>query len=375
MGAVGKTHYTRNELTLAGKLLLAGYIGAGNHGDDAMMYGFASYAEMHGFSISLLSGSPDATQRDFNIPSYDRRNSGQIQRAIEECDALVFPGGSIFQDATSTRSVFYYASLVKKAKQAGKKVLLLGQGVGPLTSFLGKRSALGAFQSADVVSVRDPGSVQTLQSLGFKGKIHVTADSAFLMPKPVIANDAEGFAVGGMTSVGIAARPLGKSVDVVSLMGDFCRLLYQSGKMPVLIAMDRNEDLPLNLEISKQQGGRIPDIHKSMTPMQVQARIARMDCVVAMRLHAGILATTVDVPPLMISYDPKVQAYSRILDIGSAVALEGLTAQRLFDQFSAFNKDRERNAKLISKKREELTKAALRNIELLVETVGTVARS
>jgi polysaccharide pyruvyl transferase CsaB len=360
---------------LAGNLLLAGYIGCGNHGDNAMMYGFTRAAENQGYSCVVLSGDPDAIHRDFNIRALDRKSGEQIDRGIAESDALVFPGGSIFQDVTSVRSVFYYANLIKKAKAAKKKVLLLGQGVGPLTTYLGKKAAAGAFQMADVVAVRDPGSVQSLQTLGVKGKIHVTADCGFLlMPGP--KNDEEGgFAVGGMRVAGIAPRPLGRGRDVATLMGEFCRLLYQSGTMPVLIAMDQVEDVPLNNEISKRQGGRIPDIHRSTTPMQIQSRMSRMDCVVAMRLHAGILATTVDVPALMINYDPKVAAFARMLDIGSSMNLEGLTAQRMLDTFTAFTKDRDRNVKLVARKREELTRAAGKNIELLLETVNVSAKT
>ena len=287
---------TRKHLTLAGNLLLAGYIGCGNHGDNAMMYGFTRAAENQGYSVVVLSGDPDATHRDFSTRAFDRKSSSQVDRAIAECDALVFPGGSVFQDVTSVRSVFYYANLIKKAKAAKKKILLLGQGVGPLTTFLGKRTAAGAFQMADVIAVRDPGSVQALTSLGVKGKIHITADPAYLLLPGPKSDEEGGFAVGGMKVAGIAPRPLGRGRDVATLMGEFCRLLYQSGTMPVLIAMDTAEDLPLNNEISKRQGGRIPDIHRSTTPMQIQSRMSRMDCVVAMRLHAGILATTVDVP-------------------------------------------------------------------------------
>ena len=359
---------------MAGNLLLAGYIGAGNHGDDAMMYGFLTAAENVGFDCAVLSGFPDDTQRNFNVRSYQRKDNAQIERAIAECDALVFPGGSIFQDVTSTRSVYYYANLVKRAKSAGKKVLLLGQGVGPLGSFLGKRMSLGAFKMADVVAVRDPASMQTLKNLGYTGKVHLTADSAFLLPKPAKSDEEIGFAVGQMKSVGVAPRPLGKGRDIAALIGDFCRLLYQSGSMPVLIAMDKEEDIPLNLEIAKQQGGRIPDLHKSVTPMQIQQRIARMDGIVAMRLHAGILATTVGVPPLMISYDPKVSAFARMLDIGSALALDGLTPQRLMDAHIAFSKDRERNARIVERKREELLKLARKNVELTLEAVPTSAK-
>lgn len=339
-----------------------------------MMYGFTRAVENQGYSVVILSGDPDSTHRDFNIRAFDRRSGSQVDRAIAECDALVFPGGSVFQDVTSVKSVFYYANLIKKAKAAKKKVLMLGQGVGPLTTFLGKRTAAQAFQMVDVLAVRDPTSVQTLHSIGVKGKVHVSADPAFLLLPGPRSDEEGGFAVGGMRVCGIAPRPL-KGRDVATLIGEFCRLLYQSGTMPVLIAMDTVEDRPLNDAISKRQGGRIPDIHKSQTPMQIQQRMSRMDCVVAMRLHAGILATTVDIPTMMISYDPKVSAFARTLDIGPALSLEGLTAQRMLDQFTAFSKDRERNVKIVARKREELIKLAGKNIELLLETVPVGAKS
>src|SRR6185312_173871 len=116
----------------------------------------------------------------------------------------------------------------------------------------------------------------------------------------------------GMKTIGISAKPLDKKTDVAGLFGEFCRLMFQSGHMPVLLEMDKEEDRQLLDEISKKQGGRIPDLRKLTTPMQVQQRIDRMDAVVSMRLHAGILATTVGVPSLMVSYDPKVTAFAKL---------------------------------------------------------------
>jgi polysaccharide pyruvyl transferase WcaK-like protein len=138
--------------------------------------------------------------------------------------------------------------------------------------------------------------------------------------------------------------------------------------------MDRHEDGPLIEEISKRHGGRIPDLRKAQTPMQIQQRIARMEGMVAMRLHGGILAASVGVPPLMVSYDPKVSAFSRMLDLGPAVGLEGLTPTRLLDTFTAFHKERARNVKILERKREELYNLAQQNITILRETVGTSAR-
>lgn len=353
---------------MAGTLLLAGYLGAGNHGDDAMAFGFATEMSKRGFECTTLSGNPDETFKHYKMRSYPRKEGRSIDRALAEADALVFPGGSIFQDATSLASVLYYGNLVNKAKAAGKKILLLGQGAGPLNSFLGKRSASAAFNKADLVTVRDPASLQTLQGIGVRGKIHVTADCAFLLPPP-LQDDTESFAVGGMRAVGVAARPLGKGIDVANIVGEFCRLMYQSGTMPVLIAMDRTMDFDLNEAISKRQGGSMPNLHKSVTPMQIQARMARMDAVVAFRLHAGILATTVGVPPLMVNYDPKVTAFARMIDLGASIPIENLSPTRMFDTFTAFMKDRDRNVKLIERKRVELANLAMLNVDLAVEAL------
>lgn len=355
---------------MATRVLLAGYLGSGNLGDDAILLGFVNGLAETGIHVSVLSGHPEETNRYYGLPAIQRRDFPAIEKAIADCDALVFPGGSIFQDKTSVRSVYYYSKLVQLAKKARKKVVLVGQGVGPLNTFFGKRLAAKAFGLADAIAVRDPASVNTLRELGVRKPIKVAADLAFLLPPPVSQSGQaeEGFGVGNMKTVAIAPRPL-KGHDVAGIIADFCRLLYQSGTLPVLLPMDRNEDLPLILEISKRQGGKIPDMKGLETPVDVQRRLGRMEAVVAMRLHGGILSATVDVPPLMVSYDPKVAAFARTLDIGSAVGLEHLTGARLFESFTGFFRDRDRNSRLLERKRQELFNLAQQNIELVRDTV------
>lgn len=354
-------------------LLLAGYFGAGNLGDDSILLGFVHGLGSTEHNITVMSGNPDETYRNYGLRGIDRRDMQAYRRAIEECDVVVFPGGSIFQDSSSVRSVAFYGQLVKLAKTAGKKVALLAQGVGPLTTFFGKRWAASAFNMADVVTVRDPSSVSALQSLGVRRPIRVTADMAFLLPQPP-DSDSGGFGVAGMKAVGISVRPHGKKDDVPKLFGEFARLLFSAQIMPVFLEMDKTMDGPLILEISKAQGGKIPDLRKMQTPMQVQQRMARLEAVVAMRLHAGILAATVGVPPFMVSYDPKVVAFSKLLEIQSAPNVNDLTPQRLFDSFMKFMKDRDKNARIMDRRREELIKLARMNIEILEEILPTAAK-
>jgi polysaccharide pyruvyl transferase CsaB len=361
---------------LSAKLLLAGYFGCGNLGDDAILMGLSQGLKDEDVEMVLLSGSPDETYRQYGIRSAPRKDIKVIDEEIKRCDVLVFPGGSIFQDVTSVKSPAYYSTLVTKAKKAGKRVVFLAQGVGPLTSFFGKRFAVTAFKAADDIVVRDPGSLQTLRDLGIKTPVQVAADLAFLMPPPIERPDSQSFAVGNMKTVGIAPRPFGKHTKtIIQLFGDLARMLYQSGQMPVLIEMDHNDDRNLIAEIGKTQGGKVPDIRKLQTPMQVQERMARMDAVIAMRLHAGILATTVGVPSFMVSYDPKVAAFAKLLELSTAPNIEGLTAQRLFESFQQFQKDRERNEKILERKREEFRKLAELNIEVLKRSLKSKVNS
>lgn len=347
-------------------LVIAGHFGCGNLGDDAILLGFVQ-AIGAGYELTVQSGAPEETYRNYGLRSIPRMDMSALDDELERADALVFAGGSIFQDATSARSVAYYSQLVKRAKKAGKKVFLVGQGVGPLDGFFAKRMAQSAFQAADGIVCRDPSSPSLLKSIGVTKNVKVGADLAFLLPDPKPTDDAS-FAVGNMRTVGIAPRPYGKDAKKnIQMWGDLARLMFQANTMPVLIEMDSKHDGPLIQEISKTQGGKVPDIRRLTTPMQVQGRMARMDAVIAMRLHAGILATTVGVPAMMISYDPKVAAFGKMLDLSTPVSVDGLSAQKLFENFMSFQKDRDRFARIIERKREEFRQAAMVSIEAVVE--------
>ncbi len=354
------------------RLLLAGYFGCGNLGDDAILLGFVRGIEGRGHTVQVLTGSVEGLMRSYGLTGIYRKDPAAISRSIQECDALVFPGGSIFQDVTSTRSVAYYAKIVADAKKAGKKVLLLGQGVGPLTTFLGKRWSANAFGSADAVTVRDPASVSALQSIGVKKPTSVAADMAWLLPSPSLPEDSKVFGAAGARSVGISARPYGKDKNklVIEVFSELARTLTRGGFIPTFVEMDHAEDGPLIQKIANAVGGKVPDMRNISSPVQIQQRMARMEGVIAMRLHAGILAATVGVPAFMISYDPKVTAFANAIGQPSPPSMQGLTAQRIYDGFVATIKDRERASQALVKRRDELAKQAQVNIDVLESTLA-----
>ncbi|HXH59959.1 MAG TPA: polysaccharide pyruvyl transferase CsaB [Fimbriimonadaceae bacterium] len=354
------------------RLVLAGYFGRGNLGDDAILLGFDRAVNGLGYGYVTICGSPEGLMRNYGLKGVGHLDFKAVQSAIEESDALVFPGGSVFQDVTSVRSVAYYANLIKAAKKADKKVVMLGQGIGPLNRFLGKRLAVSAISMVDAIAVRDAESAKDLQRLGVQRPSRVTADMAFLLPEPPGEKEQAKFGVGGMKSIGVSARPSGndKGKHVVQVFSQLLRLLFDKGWVPAMIEMDREIDRPIIDRIGKSHGGKVPEIKGLTSPVELQKRLMRMDAVIGMRLHAGVLAATVGVPAYMVSYDPKVNAFANAMGLPTPQKIEGTTAERIFDGFQAFMKDRERVVASIRRRRDELSKKAEENIEVLVSTVG-----
>ncbi|MDI9635119.1 polysaccharide pyruvyl transferase CsaB [Kamptonema cortianum] len=354
------------------RLLLAGYFGSGNLGDDAIMLGFLKGIEGLGHEVRVICGNVERLMRQYGVKGVAKSDLGSVKSAIKECDVLVFPGGSIFQDVTSVRSVAYYSNLVKEAKKAGKKVALLGQGIGPLDRYFGKKMAAAAFDSADVIALRDTASVSTLKSLGCRVTPRVTGDCAFLLPKPEISNLSTSFGVAGMKTIGISARPWGndKNKTVVKVFGELIKTLSANGYVPVMIPMDASEDLKIVESIAKTFGGKVPDLKGLPSPVVLQERLIRMEAVIGMRLHAGILAATVNVPAFMISYDPKVTAFANVLGFSTPLPMQGISSDRIFSGFQTFIKDRERMVASLEKRQEEFVRAATGNIDALRALLG-----
>jgi len=172
--------------------------------------------------------------------------------------------------------------------------------------------------------------------------------------------------------VGVAPRPLGKKVDVAAFWAEFCRVLYASGSIPALVPMDREMDGPLIQEISNRAGGKIPDLRKVHGPLEIQRRLARMESVIAMRLHAGILAATAGVAPLMVSYDPKVTAFARELNFGAPLEFDGLTPAKLLDAYKAHARARAHNQTLLMERLAAFRGAAQENVDLVAQALGRI---
>ena len=109
------------------KILVSGYIGFNNFGDEAIFKALRLHLKKYGCVVSALSASST-----YDVQTYDYKSPLAILKAILACDVLISGGGSLLQNKTSNKSLLYYLGIIFLAKLFSKKVIIFAQGIEPV---------------------------------------------------------------------------------------------------------------------------------------------------------------------------------------------------------------------------------------------------
>lgn len=159
------------------KILIAGYYGMGNLGDELILeFLLRDLREVIGsigkdFSITVLSGSPFVTSKQYSVNSLPRLKLLSVLRAILTHDMIIVGGGGLFQDKTSNFSLYYYLFLILAGKLLKKRMVVYSVGIDRLKTFNAMLTGC-IIKLADFISVRDSVSYDFL-----------TKQRCFLKPK------------------------------------------------------------------------------------------------------------------------------------------------------------------------------------------------
>ena len=166
-------------------LLVGGYFGCGNLGDDAILLGLLSLLrelapEMR---VSVLSGDPRATRALCRVDAYRRKSPLALLRAFFNADAFLLGGGSLLQNRTGRLSLAYYLGLLRLSRFLKKPTALFAAGIGPLLGETDRQKTRLVLSSLFHVGLRDPLSLSALRSLGLPASLlSLGSDSAFFIP-------------------------------------------------------------------------------------------------------------------------------------------------------------------------------------------------
>ncbi|SHI74642.1 polysaccharide pyruvyl transferase CsaB [Dethiosulfatibacter aminovorans DSM 17477] len=307
------------------KILLAGYYGLNNIGDEAILEKFIEMIRGNSADaeISVLSGKPEYTEKTFDVSSVDRKDFFKVNKAIADNDIVVFGGGSLLQDVTSKKSIYYYLYLIFVSELLKKKVILLSQGIGPIEGKFNRWMTARLLNRADRITVRDANSFNVLKELGVK------EDKTGFSADPVIDYGPDiKYEKMDKTLVGISVRKW-KDTDVVSPVVEIIEKLHEKGIEVVLIPFHFDEDIELIEEIEARTDVELGTVKDKMTSKELYGLIGRLSLLLGARLHSLIFAVSSFVRISAISYDPKVEYFMKSLGMKSTCSIENIDPDKV----------------------------------------------
>ena len=335
--------YVRMYESLAGtplfqeaEAVISGYFGYGNSGDDTALDCLAAAIRQKypDAQIAVLSREPKKFGKAHNLIGIGRYDLPAMLKVLRGARLFISGGGSLLQNATSCRSLLYYAGMIHLAKACGARVFICANGIGPLKGRFAERVTYGAVMKADRVSVRDTASKETLVRLGVPSdRVFVTADPAFRL----VLNDVRDVShirqrIGMRDGERYFAVSLRRGTCDEQRVRELCRacrdIYLRLGLTPVFVSMQEAEDRELCRMIAEETCGEAIAVPHLPTE-ELCSLISGMELVLSMRLHLMIYAAVSGTPAVGISVDPKMDAAAAVLDSAEFVTGNCFTAEEL----------------------------------------------
>lgn len=313
-------------------IIISGYYGFGNTGDEAILSSMIKQikSKISDCNFIVVSGNVEETKRLHKVDAISRSDLEAIGSSIEKCDLVIVGGGGLFQDNDKIEivdifnkpnsGVTSYAIVPLIAKMHNKRIMYYAQGVGPLFSEEARAFVAFISELADIITVRDEASENLLIDIGVSPlKIILGLDPAFGL---VVVSDKRIKDI--LTNEEI---PVDKEMVCISVRWWIDRSLEERYIEALRESLDNlleNTDFVLlfvpfqvvegsdDVRIEKEIVDRMKNKDRSYIlkgsygPDDIAGIISKANLVVGMRYHSIIFSIISKVPFVALSYDPKV---------------------------------------------------------------------
>jgi len=357
------------------RILVAGYYGYQNSGDDAILHSICHdirQLEVES-SITVLSNQPEVTQGEYGVESVNRFDFLQVAKAIKQTDVLLMGGGSLIQDLTSTRSLYYYLGILWIAKLYKKPVMLYGNGIGPIKKSYNIPLTRLTLNQVDIITLREHVSKDLLHKLKVKKPlIEITADPVFNLDLGHIEESNEIFDMERIPRdkkmVGVLFRSWTHEDSYTRKMAKVCdKIIEVYDYHIVFIPMKHPADLVVAFEIMKKMKHKASVIENRYNEEKLIGFMGNMNLIMSMRLHGLIYGALKQVPLIGFNYDPKVEYYAKELDIPFVEDMRHIHVEKIMEMINLIEVNREDVIKHMEIRIGELKQDAARNREYLLK--------
>ncbi|WP_203290886.1 polysaccharide pyruvyl transferase family protein [Maricaulis parjimensis] len=327
------------------KIALLGYYGRHNFGDDLMIRALCDQLRGPQQTLRVFSGAPYlARQLGPDIQTVPR-SLKQIIASLFWCKEFVMAGGTIFHDSyradirkAYVKHLWAYAGLLCLARLLGKRVRMVGVGIGPLQSRAAQRPTRLALRAAHRIHVRDQASADEVLRLApdAAGKLVVGSDLAFLARE-------------GLRNAGSTVTPdnrLGLSVlDMAQFLDNAPAATFWDGLIEAVgAAMTSDPSLelalfcywtapgrPNDIEIAEGFAARLPEACRDRVKIiaydgdvdRLVTETAACRGMIATRFHAAVIAWLIGRPTAIVSYNRKVTDFADQIGLPAELRLSG----------------------------------------------------
>lgn len=315
------------------KVLLVGYIGGINIGDEAIAGAVAKELLFNKRQVIIASGQPEVSraylgeQYEYIKSVYpgkviDAKSLIKLIKTISQVDSVIYVGGGILQDVHSINLMrhCYYISLIALIFKI--PTYAFGIGLGPIKSKEGEIFVNSFIKTVQRATFRDAESINLMQQLApkYAYKCDLGADSIFLLKEQLSSN------IGTKNGrVGLAFRQW-KELDF-NLIYQLVEELLKLHKQPVFFAYEAS-DLKLYERLQNDFSGKL-ELSNELTFERSLDSISNLEGLVSMRLHANLFAIMSNVPFVALSYDNKIVNVISGLGYSHSVLPLGVTAHKV----------------------------------------------
>jgi len=285
------------------KILLCGYYGYGNAGDELLLSGTLRILRRTypNAEVCVLSHDPEATATAHAVSSaINRYNPFALFRNIIISDRVIIGGGGLLQDFTGPLTLHYYLVIALCSMLFGTPTFFNAVGANRLHSF---NAFLTGFvlRRCTQISVRDKETAALLRKWGVPSrKVVVTADPVFALAQPLARPPMP-------VTVLLVAR---RASDTGLYRAAIPLIVQQLEGKVVTLPFQPQYDAEVNTAIARET----PEHVTAQSWLNIDDVVKQFDAchlVIAERFHALVLAAMRGLPAVCVSDDEKLIRFSR----------------------------------------------------------------
>lgn len=363
------------------KVLLSGYYGFDNAGDDAVLFAIVQALRdgMPDIEITVLSNQPEKTAEQFGVKAVDRWSKGGLLKAVKNCDVLISGGGSLLQDVTSKNGILYYLGIIKLAQMLRKKVMIYAQGIGPIREPRNRSLTAKILNKVPVITVRDLDSRNALIEMGVYLEVLVCVDPVLGIRAEQIdaqqglrlLEQAEAGFVQDKKTLMVAARNWQHSERFFQEIAESCDAMTQEGWQVVFVPFHYPEDSDAGRKIAELMAQDAVVLSANYTPQETMAILKNADLIMGMRLHSLIMGAALLKPMVALSYDPKVTSFMQLLRQPDCFVVDSMEAGQLVQSMQRLCQRTEKQKQILEQHVEIMARQAKAPAELLQSFVNS----